>query len=102
MLRYSFFLFFLALAFYFFPYSLDAEILNFRVLRAIDLCLVGSSLVAAGFVSQTIFRNDLADPFNLGISSFTGLGLVLASFFAFPLELGAFSGSLLCSFGMIL
>jgi iron complex transport system permease protein len=39
--------------------------------------LAGASLAIAGLQMQTPFRNPLADPFVLGISSGAGLGVAL-------------------------
>jgi iron complex transport system permease protein len=48
-----------------------------RVPRAITALLAGASLGIAGLQMQTLFRNPLADPFALGISSGASLGVAL-------------------------
>lgn len=52
-------------------------ILNFRLPKAITAILVGSGLSVAGLLMQTLFRNPLAGPFVLGISSGASLGVAL-------------------------
>jgi iron complex transport system permease protein len=65
-------------------------ILNFRVPKAITAILVGSGLSVAGLLMQTLFRNPLAGPFVLGISSGASFGVAL-----FILGGSLFSGFLL-------
>lgn len=52
-------------------------IINFRLPKAITAVLVGSGLSVAGLLMQTLFRNPLAGPFVLGISSGASLGVAL-------------------------
>ncbi|MDX6746253.1 iron ABC transporter permease [Polaribacter sp. PL03] len=52
-------------------------VLNFRLPKAITAVLVGSGLSVAGLLMQTLFRNPLAGPFVLGISSGASLGVAL-------------------------
>ena len=52
-------------------------IINFRLPKAITAILVGSGLSVAGLLMQTLFRNPLAGPFVLGISSGASLGVAL-------------------------
>lgn len=52
-------------------------ILNFRTPKAITAILVGSGLSISGLLMQTLFRNPLAGPFVLGISSGASLGVAL-------------------------
>lgn len=57
---------------------------NFRVPKSITAILVGSGLGISGLLMQTLFRNPLAGPFVLGISSGASLGvatLILGSAF---------------------
>ncbi|GAB4478898.1 MAG: iron ABC transporter permease [Anaerolineae bacterium] len=49
----------------------------FRLPKAITAALAGAALAAAGLLMQTLFRNPLADPFVLGISSGASLGVAL-------------------------
>lgn len=57
--------------------SWDLIILNFRLPKALTAILVGSGLSISGLLMQTLFRNPLAGPFVLGISSGASLGVAL-------------------------
>lgn len=58
--------------------SINSEILlNFRLPKAITAILAGASLSVAGLMMQTLFRNPLADPYILGVSSGASLGVAL-------------------------
>ncbi len=50
---------------------------DFRLPKAITAILVGSGLGISGLLMQTLFRNPLAGPFVLGISSGASLGVAL-------------------------
>jgi len=52
-------------------------ILEFRVPKLITAILAGSGLAISGLIMQTMFRNPLAGPFVLGISSGASLGVAL-------------------------
>lgn len=52
-------------------------LLNLRLPKAITAMLAGASLSVAGLLMQTLFRNPLADPYILGVSSGAGLGVAL-------------------------
>lgn len=52
-------------------------ITEFRLPKAITAILVGSGLGISGLLMQTLFRNPLAGPFVLGISSGASLGVAL-------------------------
>ncbi|TDQ23841.1 FecCD family ABC transporter permease [Tenacibaculum caenipelagi] len=57
--------------------SWETIILNYRLPKAITAILVGSGLSISGLLMQTLFRNPLAGPFVLGISSGASLGVAL-------------------------
>ncbi len=57
--------------------SWQTIILNFRIPKAITAVLVGSGLSVSGLLMQTLFRNPLAGPFVLGISSGASLGVAI-------------------------
>ncbi len=57
--------------------SWETIILNFRLPKAITAVLVGSGLSICGLLMQTLFRNPLAGPFVLGISSGASLGVAI-------------------------
>jgi len=57
--------------------SWSTIILHFRLPKAIAAMLVGSGLSIAGLLMQTLFKNPLAGPFVLGISSGASLGVAI-------------------------
>ena len=60
---------------------------DFRIPRAVTAVLGGLSLSLAGLQMQTVFRNPLAGPYVLGISSGASLGvalLVMGAYILFP------------------
>ena len=52
-------------------------IVHYRLPKAITAVLVGSGLSISGLLMQTLFRNPLAGPYVLGISSGASLGVAL-------------------------
>lgn len=52
-------------------------IINYRIPKAITAVMVGAGLSVSGLLMQTLFRNPLAGPFVLGISSGASLGVAL-------------------------
>jgi len=52
-------------------------ILHYRLPKAITAVLAGSGLALSGLLMQTLFRNPLAGPYVLGISSGASLGVAL-------------------------
>ncbi|MEM8846122.1 MAG: iron chelate uptake ABC transporter family permease subunit, partial [Bacteroidota bacterium] len=50
---------------------------NYRIPKAFTAILVGGGLSLSGLLMQTLFRNPLAGPFVLGISSGASLGAAL-------------------------
>ena len=71
-----------------------AIILDYRLPQSITALLAGIGLSVSGLLMQTLFRNPLADPSILGISSGAGLGVALA-----VLLTGSLSGMSLAHFG---
>jgi iron complex transport system permease protein len=65
-------------------------ILNFRLPKAIVAILVGIGLSISGLLMQTLFRNPLAGPYVLGLSSGSSLGVAFvvmgSSFLGFQLS----------------
>ena len=57
--------------------SWKSIILNYRLPKAITAIIVGSGLSISGLLMQTLFRNPLAGPFVLGISSGASLGVAI-------------------------
>ena len=64
-------------------------ILNYRLPKSFTAMLVGSGLSISGLLMQTLFRNPLAGPFVLGISSGASLGVAILI-----LGISLFGGSL--------
>lgn len=52
-------------------------VLRIRLLKAVTALFAGAALSASGLQMQTLFRNPLAGPYVLGISSGAGLGVAL-------------------------
>ena len=83
--------------------SSDTVITDIRLPRVLLAGLVGACLATAGVLYQALFRNPLADPYILGISSGAGLGaigVIVATSAAtgiryFGVPLGAFVGATL-------
>jgi iron complex transport system permease protein len=57
---------------------IDTLVMQVRLPRVVLAALVGAALAGAGTIFQALFRNPLADPYILGISSGAGLGAVIA------------------------
>ena len=55
----------------------DYILFDYRLPKAITAILVGGGLSVSGLMMQTLFRNPLAGPFVLGISSGASLGVAL-------------------------
>ena len=52
-------------------------VFNFRLPKAITALLAGVGLSLCGLQMQTLFKNPLADPYILGVSAASGLGVAL-------------------------
>lgn len=76
-------------------------IFNFRLPKAITAILVGIGLSIAGLLMQTLFRNPLAGPYVLGLSSGSSLGVAFVILGASLLPT-FLSEILLSSYGIIL
>ncbi len=86
--------------------SADALIAEVRLPRVLLAALVGACLAVAGALYQALFRNPLADPYILGVSSGAGLaatatlvlgtvlGLGLSAAWAVAVPVAAFAGAL--------
>ncbi len=68
----------------------DYIIINFRIPKAITAILVGVGLSISGLLMQTLFRNPLAGPYVLGLSSGSSLGVALVILSSSFLGLQAF------------
>ena len=73
------------------PQHVKDIILSSRIPKIITALLAGVALSICGLQMQTLFRNPLADPFILGISSGAGLGVAIfiMGFSAFGISLAS-------------
>lgn len=76
-------------------------IVNFRLPKAITAVLVGIGLSVSGLLMQTMFRNPLAGPYVLGLSSGSSLGVAFVILGAGVLP-PVFAQFVLSSYGIIL
>ena len=74
-------------------------VLKIRLLKALAALLAGAALAASGLEMQTLFRNPLAGPYVLGVSSGAALGVAL--FLLGAPMLGIAGHSLLRSLGVV-
>ncbi len=64
---------------------------SIRYPKAVTAILAGASLSVAGLIMQTLFRNPLAGPYTLGVSSGASLGVaILTMLSSFTLQLSVF------------
>ncbi|MEM7186355.1 MAG: iron ABC transporter permease [Bacteroidota bacterium] len=75
--------------------SWEFIVIDYRLPKAITALLVGSGLAVSGLLMQTMFRNPLAGPFVLGLSSGASLGVAFLILGAGAF--GGFFGTLLTS-----
>jgi ABC-type Fe3+-siderophore transport system, permease component len=75
-----------------------STVLNFRLPRILAAMVAGGMLASAGAISQAVFRNRLADPTILGVTSagelFMLIGGMLLPAFSFQKQLFALMGGL--------
>lgn len=76
-------------------------IINYRLPKAITAVLVGMGLSISGLLMQTLFRNPLAGPYVLGLSSGASLGVAFVILGASILP-SFLSGILLSPYGIVL
>lgn len=76
-------------------------IINYRLPKAITAILVGMGLSISGLLMQTLFRNPLAGPYVLGLSSGSSLGVafIILGASIMPAFLSSF---LLSSYGVVI
>ena len=70
------------------PDAWETVVFDIRLPRIILAALVGGALSQTGAVYQGLFRNPLADPYLIGVSSGAGLGATAAIAFGVPLRWG--------------
>jgi iron complex transport system permease protein len=77
---------------------LSSIFIDLRLSRAMLAFLVGAALALSGAILQGYFRNPMADPFVVGVSSGASLGAVLATAIGFESAAIGFSGPGLLAF----
>ena len=70
------------------PRATAKIILNIRLIKAVVALLAGAALSVSGLQMQTLFRNPLAGPYVLGISSGASLGVALVVLAGFGSSIG--------------
>jgi len=72
---------------------MERQILHaIRLPKAITAVLAGAALSVAGLIMQTLFRNPLAGPYTLGVSSGASLGVAMLTMLSvFSIQLSAFT-----------
>jgi len=76
-------------------------IMDYRLPKSITAILTGSGLALSGLMMQTLFRNPLAGPFVLGISSGASLGIAILIFGAGMFG-GVLGGIIMNSWGLVI
>lgn len=72
-----------------------------RIPRVLMAAIVGAALACAGTAMQAVFRNSMADPFVIGVSSGAALGAAAAGIFGFAAVVGTGASPLLAFAGAI-
>lgn len=75
--------------------TISTIVFEYRLPQTVTALFAGAALSVAGLLMQTLFRNPLADPSMLGISSGAGLGVAITILFT-----GILGGSALSTFGL--
>jgi iron complex transport system permease protein len=81
-----------------FPGSWKAILFSIRLPRVILGGLVGMTLAIAGGVFQALFRNPLADPYLIGVSSGASFGATCAIYFIWQFSWGGFNALSISAF----
>jgi len=87
------------------PHTWETILFKIRIPRVVLAGLVGMALAIAGAVYQALFRNPLADPYLIGVSSGASFGATVAIYFLWrfawgglnAISLAAFAGALLAT-----
>lgn len=83
------------------PAYYSAVFWDVRIPRVLLAALVGASLACAGTAMQAIFRNPMADPFIIGVSSGAAVGAVSAGLVGLTVVIGAFTAPALAFVGAL-
>ncbi len=81
--------------------AFETIIFHFRIPQLFTATLTGAALAVAGLLLQTLFRNPLADPSILGISSGASLGVALLLFGSAAMTGNAYKFSILGPVGVV-
>lgn len=76
--------------------TISTIVFQYRLPQTVTALLAGAALSVSGLLMQTLFRNPLADPSMLGISSGAGLGVAIT-----VLLTGILGGKSLLTFGLL-
>jgi len=80
------------------PSAWETVVFDIRLPRIVLAALVGAALSQSGAVYQGLFRNPLADPYLIGVSSGAGLGATVAIAFGLPVRWGGLGAVSLFAF----
>lgn len=86
---------------------------NFRLPKAISAIIIGAGLSVSGLLMQSLFRNPLAGPYVMGISSGASLGVAIfvlvggaglfgTVFYSYGIAFFAFIGAIIVMLGILL
>jgi iron complex transport system permease protein len=81
-----------------YPKSWEVILFSIRLPRVVLGALVGMTLAIAGGVFQALFRNPLADPYLIGVSSGASFGATIAIYFVWRFSWGGFNAVSLAAF----
>ncbi len=79
----------------------DIIFMKFRLPKALTAVIAGATMSVSGLLMQTLFRNPLAGPDVLGVSSGAGLGVAIMLLTFAPLN-NALTASMMSGWGLIL
>lgn len=80
------------------PPAWETILIQIRIPRVVLAGLVGMTLAAAGAVYQALFRNPLAEPYLIGVSSGASFGATLAIVLIWRVGVGGWNGVSLAAF----
>lgn len=83
------------------PYA-GTVIWEIRMPRVLLAGLIGAALACAGAAMQAVFRNPMADPFIVGVSSGAAVGAASAGLIGLTVVVGAFTAPMLAFFSALL
>ena len=81
------------------PDSYKTIIMDIRFPRILLAALVGCALAVSGVVMQSIFRNPMADPFIIGLSSGAAVGASISILMGLSISIGIYSTPFLAFVG---